>query len=355
MNLNKTYVYLALIVIGIFVLVSYTNPFYDKPEENLEGMEIATFAGGCFWCMETPFEELSGVADVRSGYTGGEKENPTYKEVSAGITGHTEAVQVYYDPEQISYDELLEVFWRQIDPTDPDGQFVDRGSQYRSGIFYHDEIQKELAEVSKTNLDSSNRFDKPIVTEITEFDIFYEAEEYHQDYHAKNPTRYKFYRAGSGRDQFLDEFWGEDRYLNLNYENEIAKLTPLQYHITQEDGTEKPFDNEYWDNKEPGIYVDVVSGEPLFSSIDKYKSGTGWPSFTKPLVEENIVLKEDNRFFMKRTEIRSKNADSHIGHLFNDGPEPTGLRYCMNSAGMRFVHKDNLEQEGYGEFKGLFD
>jgi peptide methionine sulfoxide reductase msrA/msrB len=355
MNLNKTYVYLALIVIGIFVLVSYTNPFYDKPEENLEGMEIATFAGGCFWCMETPFEELSGVADVRSGYTGGEKENPTYKEVSAGITGHTEAVQVYYDPEQISYDELLEVFWRQIDPTDPDGQFVDRGSQYRSGIFYHDEIQKELAEVSKTNLDSSNRFDKPIVTEITEFDIFYEAEEYHQDYHAKNPTRYKFYRAGSGRDQFLDEFWGEDRYLNLNYENEIAKLTPLQYHITQEDGTEKPFDNEYWDNKEPGIYVDVVSGEPLFSSIDKYKSGTGWPSFTKPLVEENIVLKEDNRFFMKRTEIRSKNANSHIGHLFNDGPEPTGLRYCMNSAGMRFVHKDNLEQEGYGEFKGLFD
>lgn len=173
--------------------------------------EKATFAGGCFWCMEHPFETLKGVISTTSGYTGGHKENPTYEEVSAGTTGHAEAVEVIYDPTQVSYAKLLDVFWMNIDPTVTNRQFVDVGSQYRAAIFYHNEEQKKLAEESKEQLDKSGRFDKPIVTEITPASVFYPAEEYHQDYYNKNPIRYKLYRYGSGRDQFLNKVWQKER------------------------------------------------------------------------------------------------------------------------------------------------
>ncbi|PPK50398.1 peptide-methionine (S)-S-oxide reductase MsrA [Marinobacter persicus] len=349
-------------------------------------LAVATFAGGCFWCVEQAYEErVPGVVEAVSGYSGGSEKNPTYEQVSSGQTGHTESVQVYYDPDVITYEGLLQALWRTMDPTDPNGQFVDRGQQYRPAIFYHNAEQKRIAEASKQALAESGRYDDPVIIDIVPFEAFYEAEKYHQDYYRKNPVRYKIYTYNSGRYQFIEDVWGDDQEVDYSqYRPEQTssdengnsnaameansngfdassfekpsdkvlkeRLTPMQYEVTQLDGTEPAFQNEYYDEKRAGLYVDIVSGEPLFSSSDKYKSNTGWPSFVRPIEPGVVVEKEDRSWFGVRTEIRSKVADSHLGHVFTDGPPPTGLRYCMNSAALRFIPKEDMAAEGYGQY-----
>ncbi|MFD2114385.1 peptide-methionine (S)-S-oxide reductase MsrA [Paenibacillus yanchengensis] len=312
----------------------------------------AMFAGGCFWCMVSPFEEQPGIIAVVSGYAGGHTVNPTYEEVCSEATGHAEVIHITYDPTIFPYEKLLDVFWKQIDPTDAGGQFFDRGASYRTAIYYYTEEQRQLAEASKQKLAASGKFDRPIVTEITAAPTFYPAEDYHQQYYKKNPMRYKMYRQGSGRDAFINEHWRAEK---KDVEQLRAELTDIQFHVTQNNGTERPFTGEYWDHEEEGIYVDIVSGEPLFSSHDKYDAGCGWPSFTKPLHQSSITEHQDTTHFMVRTEVRSVDADSHLGHLFEDGPvDRGGLRYCINSAALRFISKDRLEEEGYGQYVALF-
>lgn len=308
----------------------------------------AIFAGGCFWCMVKPFDELPGIISIVAGYTGGHVENPTYEEVCAHSTGHVEAVEITYDEDKMPYRELVEIFFRSIDPTDPDGQFHDRGETYHTAIFYQDEMQKEVAEKYKKELEKTGYFDKPIVVPIKPAMPFYEAEEYHQDYYKKNPLRYRLYYKGSGREKFIKDKW----YRNPYDKEELKKrLNDLQYRVTQENATEAPFINEYDEHFEEGIYVDIVSGKPLFSSKDKFNSGCGWPAFSKPIIQNAVYDKEDTSHGMHRIEVRSSHADSHLGHVFEDGPrELGGLRYCINSAALRFIPKDRMEEEGYGGY-----
>lgn len=338
--------------------------------------KTAIFAGGCFWCVEADFEKLAGMQAVVSGYSGGSADNPNYEDYAQG--GHREVVEISYDPAKTTYQNLVEHIIFYSDATDGAGSFHDRGPQYAPAIYYENDEEKKIAEETIVKVNTDGIFEKPLAIEVLPRSTFWPAETYHQDYYKKNPVRYKYYRAGSGRDTFIDKYKEkaiESGFLQsqampiampkgLDFDNyhkpsdEILKqeLTPLQYDVTQKEGTEKPFQNEYDRNKAEGIYVDRISGEALFSSRDKYDSGTGWPSFVKPIEANDVVLHEDKKLFSTRTEVRSRYADSHIGHVFDDGPgDRGGKRYCMNSAALLFVPKEDMQSKGYEKYLYLFE
>lgn len=322
-----------------------------------EWTQVATFAAWCFWCTEAVFQEEPGVLDAISWYAWWVIANPTYEQVWYGKTDYREAIQVTYNENEISYERLLDLMLRSIDPTDWWGQFGDRWFHYTTAIFAHTDEQRSMAEEVLSA--KQNEFDKPIVTLVLPFTTFYKAEEYHQDFYKHSKERYARYKKWSWRTAHFEETWLDEILEAQKYpKKELydqddlrSQLTPLQWKVTQEDGTEPSFKNEYRDNEEPGLYVDIVSWEPLYSSKHKYKSGTWWPSFTQPITEDAVTLHEDNKLWAKRTEVRSAEADSHLGHVFTDWPQDAWwLRYCMNSASMNFIPLNEMEKRGYGEW-----
>lgn len=343
------------------------------------GPKIATMlvAGGCFWCVEADLEKLPGVTTVVSGYSGGITDNPTYENHNQG--GHREVVQVTYDSSLVSFEQVLIFAIKHMDPTDSEGSFYDRGKTYSPAAYYANADEKKIIETLIADIDTNGPYDKPLAVEVEPRKTFYPAEDYHQDYYkgTLSQLKYKYYRNASGRDEYIVKFWGTDTGPTLPWrtagttntvstnssknmwENYVkpssdvlkTQLDEVTYKVTQEDGTERAGTSPLDKNYEPGIYVDVLSGEPLFSSKDKFDSGTGWPSFVKPITATAVTEHEDNTFFSKRTEVRSAIADNHLGHVFPDGPRDLGgLRYCMNGVALRFIPKAEMEGKGYGAF-----
>ncbi len=312
------------------------------PAENLRSLYLA---GGCFWGAEAYMSRIPGVQDVTSGYANGTGENPTYKDVIRGDRGFAETVHVKYDPAQVTMQTLLDYYFRVIDPTSVNKQGNDRGIQYRTGIYYTTPEEAEVIQQAVAR--EQGKYDKPIVTEVLPLQNYYLAEEYHQDYLVKNPNGYCHIDLSilDGQELFIDPAL----YPRPTDDQLKEQLTKDQYAVAVKNDTEHAFSNEYWDNYEPGLYVDVATGEPLFTSKDKYDSGCGWPSFTKPIAPEVVTYKEDTSYGMIRTEVRSRAGDIHLGHVFNDGPKDRGgKRYCINSASIRFIPLDKMEEEHYG-------
>lgn len=299
-------------------------------------------AGGCFWGIEAYMEKIYGVFNAESGYANGNTERPSYEDV-INNSGHAETVKVDYDPERVSLRKIIDYYLKVVDPTSLNKQGNDVGLQYRSGIYFTDESDKKI--IDDRLKEEEKKYDKKIVVEVLKLNNFYKAEEYHQDYLKKNPNGYCHIDLEKAKEVVIDA----SMYKKPSKEVLKKKLTELQFKVTQENSTEGAFSNEYWDNKEKGIYVDVATGEPLFSSSDKFDSGCGWPSFTKPIAKDVVTYHEDLSYNMKRVEVRSRAGDSHLGHVFEDGPiEKGGLRFCINSASIRFVPLQDMEKEGYG-------
>lgn len=352
--------------------VATRNPMSDAASATA----TALVAGGCFWCVEADLEKTPGVIEAISGYAGGTTQNPTYETYAAG--GHREVVEVTYDPTEISFEEILIVTLKTTDPTDDLGTFADRGDNYSAALYYETAAEQKLIEDLIAEVDEYGPYEAPLAIDVVERPRFWPAEDFHQDYYKGTLSRVKYhvYRQASGRDAFIRNHWGADRsptvpwrsaqtatttmqtntYFWSDYQKPDAAtlqatLEPLVYRVTQADGTEPAGSSPLDTNYEPGIYVDVLSGEPLFSSRDKFDSGTGWPSFTQPITPQVVTEHEDRKFFMVRTEVRSAIADNHLGHVFTDGPaDRGGLRYCLNGVALRFVPETEMVAAGYEDF-----
>ena len=303
-------------------------------------------AGGCFWGLEAYMQKIDGVADAVSGYANGNTENPSYEDLVYRESGHAETVKVTYDPEKISLKSIMKYYLRVVDPTSFHKQGNDIGSQYRSGVYYTEEADRAI--IQEVLDKEQEKYKDKIVVEVLPLKHFYDAEEYHQDYLEKNPNGYCHIDLSLADKPLIDS----SKYTRPSNDELKKTLTDIQYKVAVENNTEHAFSNEYWDNFEKGIYVDITSGEPLFSSKDKFESGCGWPSFSKPIDKEVVKYLEDNSFNMKRVEVRSRIANSHLGHVFEDGPsDKGGLRFCINSASIKFIPLDEMDSKGYGYLK----
>jgi peptide methionine sulfoxide reductase msrA/msrB len=315
---------------------------------DVDSLSDLYLAGGCFWGLEAYMARIYGVYDVTSGYANGKTENPSYEDLIYRNSGHAETVHVRYDPERVDLETLLAYYFKVIDPTSLNKQGNDKGVQYRTGIYYTSDDQIDI--INKHIALEQAKYTKEIVVEVEALEHYYLAEDYHQDYLEKNPNGYCHIDLFTVEDVVIKKEW----YPKPSDEVLKNKLTDIQYDVTQLNKTERAFSNEFWDDFEPGIYIDVATGEPLFLSNDKYASGCGWPSFTKPINDEVIIYKEDRSFNMVRVEVRSRAGDSHLGHVFEDGPrDKGGLRFCINSASIAFVPKDQMVNEGYGYLEHL--
>lgn len=315
------------------------NKNIDYSKSNLKKIYLA---GGCFWGIEAYMERIYGVADAVNGYANGKTQNPKYEDLLYRNSGHAETVEVTYDPAKVSLEKLLYDYLKVVDPTSMNKQGNDRGTQYRTGVYYTDEKEKKV--IQSVLEKEQQKYSDRIVVEVLPLEHFAKAEEYHQNYLEKNPNGYCHIDLSLATEEIIDP----KKYPKPSDEELKKKLTDIQYRVTQKNDTEHAFSNQYWDNKAQGIYVDVATGEPLFSSKDKFESGCGWPSFSKPIEKNVVTYQEDNSYNMSRVEVRSRSGNSHLGHVFEDGPkELGGLRYCINSASIRFIPLDKMKEEGY--------